>query len=377
MNLRSLFTALLAARTTSRLVKRAIPNTTRRRRASRNQMANWRHRLVLAAFLGFAAFVGFRGLHWNPPLAPSVNDQGDGGNSGAAWGDTRPQYSPVATGQASPDRTIIIGSFNIQTFGRATLSNPSVMGILVDIARRFDLLAIQELRSTEQHIVPQFVEMINADGSSFRYIVGPRQGYTISKEQYVYLYDARKLAPVSPPYVSHDASGKFHRAPLVGHFRSIELPPEEAFTFVVLNVHTDPDEIRFEIPELKTILERVRQENPHEDDFIVLGDLNAPPSYFLDQGWFAWPHAAIDDQWTTNVRETKNYDNIVFDRQATREFTGRRSVFNFRRAYQLELNEALQVSDHFPVWAEFSIAEVRAVPHQSSIQGQVSPALPR
>ncbi len=361
MNLRSLLGLLMAARTTTNTARRLIaPKKSKSRRQSGSLMRS----AILVAVLAGIGYFGLRELQWG---GPPPNDPLPAGTSTATpWSNqasppviTAPGVSPVGGSHPSAQRTLIIGSFNIQTFGRAKLANPSVMGILVDVARRFDLLAVQELRSTEQDIIPQFVQMINADGSNFRYIVGPRQGHTISKEQYVYIYDANKLAVVAPPYVAADVSGQFHRAPLVAHFRSLEAPPEGAFSFILMNVHTDPDEIRFEIPELRVIVEQVRRENPGEDDIILLGDFNAPPRYFLPFNWFSQSFAAIDDEWFTNVRENRNYDNLVFDRLATAEFTGRRGVLNFRRAFQLELSEALEVSDHFPVWAEFSIFEAQ------------------
>ena len=59
----------------------------------------------------------------------------------------------------------------------------------------------------------------------------------------------------------------------------------------------------------------------------------------------------------TNTRGDKQYDNILFSRVATTEFSGRGGVFDFLRQYNLTLEQALAVSDHLPVWAEFSVYE--------------------
>jgi hypothetical protein len=59
----------------------------------------------------------------------------------------------------------------------------------------------------------------------------------------------------------------------------------------------------------------------------------------------------------TNVRGTKLYDNIVYHSLATGEFTGRAGVFDFLREFNLNQDEALEISDHLPVWAEFSVYE--------------------
>ncbi len=59
----------------------------------------------------------------------------------------------------------------------------------------------------------------------------------------------------------------------------------------------------------------------------------------------------------TNTRRDKMYDNIVFDRRATTEFTGKWGVVDLAREFGLTQQAALEVSDHCPVWAEFSAYE--------------------
>jgi deoxyribonuclease-1-like protein len=261
------------------------------------------------------------------------------------------------------DRCLIMGTFNIQTFGRAKLGNSSVMAIIVEMIRRFDVLAIQELRSTEQHIIPNLIEMLNANGFEYGFWVGERQGHTVSQEQYVYIYDTKKLRLLDEPFLTPTRT-TMHRIPLAAWFQVITLPPEQAFTFCLLNVHTDPDEVKpsnRSQNELQAIGEAVayaRTRLPQEDDFIVLGDFNAPTEFMSqDYPWFDRNRYVVRENWVTNVRENRNFDNIVFDERWTSEWDGRGGVFNFRREFQLSLEDALTVSDHFPVWATFSIFE--------------------
>lgn len=261
------------------------------------------------------------------------------------------------------DRCLIMGTFNIQTFGRSKLGNPSVMQIIVEMIRRFDLIAIQELRSTEQHIIPALVEMLNANGLEYGFWVGERLGHTVSKEQYVYIYDTKKLRLLDEPF-SVPTKTAMHRIPLAAWFQVITLPPEQAFTFCMLNVHTDPDEVKpsnRSQNELQVIGEAVayaKARIPREDDFIVLGDFNAPTEFMAPNfPWFERGRYVVRENWVTNVRENRNYDNIVFDERYTSEWDGRGGVFNFLREFQLSLEDALTVSDHFPVWATFSIFE--------------------
>ena len=51
------------------------------------------------------------------------------------------------------------------------------------------------------------------------------------------------------------------------------------------------------------------------------------------------------------------YDNLVFSGEATNEYIGRSGVLDFMNEFGLTEAAALEVSDHCPVWAEFSVYE--------------------
>lgn len=257
------------------------------------------------------------------------------------------------------NRALLIGSFNIQVFGTSKLAKPDVAKILAEVVRRFDLVAIQELRATDQGVMDQFLQMINQAGGTYRYVVGERLGTTSSKEQYTYVYDAAKLRVTHQPTTVHDAQGVMMRPPLATRFQCIELPEGQGFTFTLLNVHTTPEEADRDLKAIESVVATTRQLLPMEDDIIVLGDFNASTAQIAKVRWFATQSAVIPDQWMTNTRQNKNYDNQVFDGRATVEYTGRSGVFNFQQLYQISLDQALQVSDHFPIWGEYSIFENR------------------
>ena len=58
----------------------------------------------------------------------------------------------------------------------------------------------------------------------------------------------------------------------------------------------------------------------------------------------------------TNTRRTKSYDNIVFDLRATTEYRGSWGVLDLMAEFRLTEEQALQVSDHLPVWAAGPVA---------------------
>ncbi|MBT6156756.1 MAG: endonuclease/exonuclease/phosphatase [Planctomycetaceae bacterium] len=253
--------------------------------------------------------------------------------------------------------TVSIASFNIQVFGISKLKKQPVMDVLAKVVRRFDVVAIQELRAKDQTVVPKFLELVNADGSNYDSVVGPRLGRTSSKEQYVFLYDSERiqLSRSSVTTVS-DPRDLLHREPLVARFRVRSQPAENAFTFTLVNIHTDPDETDTELDALADVFRRVQGDGSNEDDIILLGDLNVDEYHLGRLGRLpniAWAIAGVK----TNTRRTKSYDNIVFDQQATVEYRGKSGVLDLLAEYGLSKDEALDVSDHLPVWGIFSAYE--------------------
>lgn len=253
--------------------------------------------------------------------------------------------------------TIRIASFNIQVFGEAKINNRRNADRLAEIIRQFDVVAIQEIRAKAQDFLPTFVDVVNADGSRYDSVIGPRIGRSSSKEQYGFLFDTRRIEIARRGvYTVEDPQDFLHREPLVARFRVRGPTSREAFTFTLINIHTDPDETVDELNVLDDVFRVVQDDGTGEDDVIVLGDLNVDDRKLGQLGQvpgITWVFAGQK----TNTRQTHQYDNILFDRRATTEFTGNAGVYDFRREMGLSLEQALELSDHFPVWAEFHARE--------------------
>lgn len=253
--------------------------------------------------------------------------------------------------------TIRVASFNIQVFGSTKLNNPRVMNVLCEVVRRFDVVAIQEIRAKSQDIMPRFVDMINATGRHYDFVIGPRLGRTNSKEQYAFVFDTASIEiDRSAMYTVNDPDDLLHREPLAAWFRVRGPSPDQAFTFTLINIHTDPDEVATELNQLDDVFRAVRDDGRGEDDVVMLGDLNADDRHLGQLGEVSNIHCAISGV-PSNTAGNKLYDNILFSQTATTEFTGRAGVFDLIREFNLTMDEALAISDHMPVWGEFSIYE--------------------
>ncbi len=255
------------------------------------------------------------------------------------------------------DDTIRIATFNIQVFGQSKMKKPQVPQILARIIQQFDVVAVQEIRSQSQSFLDEFLNMINSNGHQYAYIVGTRQGRTASKEQYAYFYNTERIAVNERwTYTVIDKYDKLHRPPYVAHFQTRVISNNNPFTFSLINIHTDPDETDQELNVLDDVYRVVANDGSQEDDVILLGDLNVNDQNLGELGMVP------DLMWTvsrtpTNTRQSKQYDNILFSRHRSQEFTGQSGVYDFKTRFKLTEEEALKVSDHLPIWAEFKITE--------------------
>ncbi len=305
------------------------------------------------------------------PQSSSENGQIQSGTDGLpAVSDDVPAPLPAT----SDTDAIRIASYNIQVFGVSKLGKPEVMAILADVVRRFDVVAIQEIRSADQTVLPQFIQMVNSTGRQYSYVLGPRLGRTSSKEQYAFVYDTEKieLFPDSVHTVD-DPQDLLHREPLVARFRVRGPPAEQAFTFTLANIHTDPDETDTELDALAEVFRRVKDSRV-DDDLILLGDLNVDEQHLGLLGQVEGIRYVIAGQ-TTNTRRDKSYDNIVFSAPDTTEFTGGYGVLDLMAEYGLSEEAALKVSDHFPVWAEFRARESHCRPIATAENAPQDPRL--
>lgn len=274
----------------------------------------------------------------------------------------------------------LIASFNIQVFGESKAKEQDVMQAIAAVIRCFDLVAIQEVRSLDPRVLPTLIDYVNELGANYQFLIGPRLGRTNSQEQYAYVFDANRMLVTSEAYTIDDGrpnskttqdvgvSGQpdlLHREPFVAHFQTRAPNP---FSFTILNVHTDPDVADQEVDVLHDVYLSVRNfefARSREDDVLMTGDFNAPPDRMSRIRTIRNIFFAIQNQ-SSMVQGSKLNDNLIFDRQATAEFTGRSGVLSLTNFLNVDQKWALRVSDHNPIWAEFSASEGSGTPQLAS-----------
>lgn len=253
--------------------------------------------------------------------------------------------------------TLDIASFNLKVFGVKKMKDKTVRDTLIKIVRRYDLILIQEIRDSKGKSIIELVNMINkqqeqAGEEKYKVEVSTRLGRTSSKEQYAAIYRPDWVTLVDK-YVYRDTEDVFEREPHIIRFTS---PRSSISDFVVVNIHTKPEDAQKEVAHLVDVYDDVVKRLGVKDVFIM-GDFNADCDYIPDWGSvslatdkrFYW---LIDDALDTTVFSTDcTYDRVVVAGEKLIEavIPYSPSVLYFDKDMGYTQNQAVKVSDHYPV----------------------------
>jgi endonuclease/exonuclease/phosphatase family metal-dependent hydrolase len=248
---------------------------------------------------------------------------------------------------------IKIMSFNIQIFGSSKMAKQDVVHVLIDIISDYDLIAIQEVRSNTPDPVLMFMSLLP---DKYDYILGPREGRSNSKEQFLIIYDTEKFS-VHGINTWPDLEDNFERSPLGVYFKT-----KSNFDFILINNHIQPSDVQNEINSLPKVIDYF-EGLWNETDILLLGDFNADGQYYdeslLDN---IFPESEfniiITNEYDTTLAESDNtYDRFIITGSAIEDYTGNFGVMRFDEMFDFNKMTILpkNVSDHFPIWAEFYI----------------------
>jgi hypothetical protein len=195
-----------------------------------------------------------------------------------------------------------------------------------------------------------------------------------NSERLAYVYDSRRVTPsglageiVLPPTSDGNPEEQFDRTPYMAGFRACG----EQFTLLTVHIRYGrspsdriPELRRFAHYTAREIRDRVRGgASLEEPNLIVLGDFNIDrrqgnPLFdaFVETG--LWVPVELRDMSTTYGAQAKHYDQIGWFRDDFQLMpTGRAGRVDFAGAVFKELSllqMSYRVSDHFPLWIEFS-----------------------
>lgn len=271
------------------------------------------------------------------------------------------EATPVAGVPAQPPvperlSSIRIATFNISPLDDHKLAKPFAAMRLAQILQQFDVVAIQDIQAPNQSTLVRLVEQVNTMGRHYDYVLPPHVGRDTVAQYSAFVFD-RATVEVDrrTVYNVDDPTRQLRRRPLVASFRARGVDPSQAFTFTLINVHVSQEQVSTELDLLDDVYRAVRDDGRNEDDIILLGDLETDDRHLGQLGQV--PQLTCSVFLAPSTVQARLADNIVFNRHATVEFTGRSGVLDLMRQFNLGTREVVELAYHFPVWAEFSIYE--------------------
>ena len=265
-----------------------------------------------------------------------------------------PSRPPVT----EPHRTTIrLATFNLGPLDRNKLASPLLAAHLTTLIRDFDVVALQGIHAPNQGLIRDLVRYVNAAGGNYDFAVAPEVSTEAVESYSALVFDAGRVEiDRSTVRAVEDPAGRLRHPPLAALFRARGPAADEAFTFLLINAQVDPDRVDMELDLLDDVYYAVQGFQSAEDDVILLGDFAADPGRFGQLSRIpnlAWAVANT----VSTTRGTGLVDNILYNRRATTELTGRGGVVDLVRRLNLSIDEASMVAEHMPVWVELSVFE--------------------
>ncbi|KAG2471298.1 DNSL3 Deoxyribonuclease, partial [Polypterus senegalus] len=235
-----------------------------------------------------------------------------------------------------------IASFNVQRFGVNKISNPDILPVLIKIVSRYDIILILEVVDIKNTAVKDFVKKLNK--------------HDTVKLIDTYQYEDNQVG-------DEDA---FAREPYVLRFACENTKLKD---LVLIPVHTMPEDSFKEIDELYDVVIAVKDKWKTEN-IMILGDFNADGAYLSNRKMkkirirtdpiFKWL-IADDVDTTANTGNDYTYDRIVVygDEMLKGIVPKSAKPFNFQVEYGLTEEQALRISDHYPVEVELKSANYK------------------
>lgn len=305
------------------------------------------------------------------------------------------------------EKTLLLATWNIREFDSTKYGRrmPDAYLYMAEIVSRFDLVAIQEVRSDLSAL--ERLQRILGDWWKFL-VTDVTEGRRGNKERMAFLYDARKVRfgglageVVIPPVETRDAEGRQKITPAQQLYRTPYMAAFQTgwFKFLLATVHIlygkggadSPERVR-EIEAVAGFLaDRVADPDAWSSNLILLGDFNIfgrgdPTFRAITDAGFSVPEA-LQSIPGSNVSKNKAYDQIAFSTDAqARVACSSAGVFDFfesvyrdedEETYVPVMGEAYrvtsrgkpranptrhykqwrthQMSDHLPMWIELEV----------------------
>ncbi|WP_166926233.1 endonuclease/exonuclease/phosphatase family protein [Flavobacterium poyangense] len=247
---------------------------------------------------------------------------------------------------------IKILSWNIENFGKSKTA--SQLDFIANTVRDYDIIAVQEVVAGYggAQAVAKLAGVLNKKGSKWDYrISDPTSGNSYKKERYAFIWKLNKVQLKGNAWLEKKYGPQIDREP---YFASFEINKK---TITVVNFHaiTKSKQPETEIKYFKFLPEQYPNLN-----LIFAGDYNCPQSHTVFNPLKKMGYAPVFQNQKTTLKQkckgetclASEFDNIFYSTNTLSHHNS--GVILFYKRFN-SLKEARKISDHIPVWMEFSV----------------------
>ncbi|XP_059165671.1 deoxyribonuclease-1-like [Physella acuta] len=251
-------------------------------------------------------------------------------------------------------RPLLVGAFNIKSFGRAKMTDEVLAGRITQIVKRYDVIVLQEVRDTTGEALSELWTRLNAT-TPWGLAVSDPIGRTNYKEQYAFFYRTGKVKVISTYQHDDEARDFYEREPFGVEVEYTSAGRSQTRRVVLLALHTRPQDTPAELQKLPDLMRAVRRRYSNVDGVVAMGDFNADCSYLSNAkkreleifktGDFV---SLIPDTADTTVASTHcAYDRIIV--LGSGVVARNAGPYDFKTGLKLDETEAYAISDHYPI----------------------------
>ncbi|MFQ3173298.1 MAG: deoxyribonuclease-1-like protein [Flavobacterium sp.] len=243
-------------------------------------------------------------------------------------------------------------SWNLENFGQS--KSKIEIEFIVETVREYDIIAIQEVVAGYggAQTVAKLATELNRKGAKWDYVISePTSGNPHKKERYAFIWKTAKLKKIGHAWLEKKFHVEIEREPYYCTFQY------DNKQFTVVNFHAIPKskQPEREIKYFKYLADEYRTLN-----LIFAGDFNCPESNSVFnplkkmgyQSILAGQKTSLKQKCTNNKCLASEYDNMYYKSSKIRNLNS--GVISFYKNFH-SLKEARKISDHIPIWFEFSL----------------------
>lgn len=268
-------------------------------------------------------------------------------------GDEEIKKSNDTSENDSSEKSVKVISWNLEDFGKS--KSDEVISFIANTVKDFDIVSIQEVVAGYggAQAVAHLNDELNRKGTTWDYRVSdPTSGEnSYKRERYAFLWKPSRVKIIGQPWLEIEYTNEINREPF---FCTFNLNGE---LFTLVNFHAITKRMQ---PETEIKFFKFLPAEYSDKNLIFSGDFNCPQSHTVFNPLKKMGYKPIfEGQKTTLKMESINdeclaseFDNIFYYVQRVNLINF--GVIKFYESFS-NLTEARTVSDHIPIWFQFSL----------------------